>query len=220
MKGMTTDKQPGVADRRAYNQTRLHTTDTEDRSTGTVTTDPQTVLERGSEEARLTGSGVESGTRRDYDKYAEFLNSAFLNLAANDTHDLLNKQGLRVLNKAGDEFTVGGDGTLLLEDESAIMVTLKADSLADKAIHDIITTGSTGISVEEIFNLFPSSVRVQGQPDPYALEHWNDEILKKICEAQIFPKMVDELNYKAVRAVGPTLVNAPGRPGGGVLSPH
>jgi hypothetical protein len=218
--GMTPAKQPDLADRRAYDHTRLDVTATQDHSAGAVVTDPQTTLERTTGEGRLAGSGLRSTDpepAKEYAQYAEFLDSAYLNLAANDIHDYFNERGLKVANRAGNEFVVGGDGTLLLEDESAIEVTLRADSLADQAVHDLITTGTTAIGVDDIFRLFPSTVVVEGKP--YPLQDWNDEIMRQICETEIFPKMADNWSYKGVRAFGRKLVDAPGQPGGGVLTP-
>ncbi|MEN3362025.1 MAG: hypothetical protein V7637_6007 [Mycobacteriales bacterium] len=205
---MTTGRQPGIADRRAYDHTRLHTTAGQDHADTTVGTDPQTTMERGTQEGRFAGSGLRS-TRpepeQEYQAYAKFLNSAYLNLAANDIHDYFNARGLKVQNKAGQEFVVAGDGTLLLEDESAIEVTLRADSMTDDAIRDLVTTGATSIGVEKIFGLFPSTVVVAGKP--YPLERWNDEVMKQICIEEIFPEMAGKLTYKGARLFGKDLLD-------------
>jgi hypothetical protein len=212
---MTTAKQPGIADRRAYSP-RLHTTATQDHAETGLGTDPQGTLERTSGRGRLAGSGVAGGTAKELGDYAAFLNSAYLNLAANDIHDVLNHAGLKVRNKAGTEFVVGGDGTLLLQDAAAIGVTLRADALTDQAIHEIMTFGSTSVTVEQIFDLFPSTVLWQGTA--YPLEQWNDQVLKDICRSDVFPQMVGKLTYKGVRLVGSELLDGPGA-GGGVLGP-
>jgi hypothetical protein len=218
-RGMTTAKQPLIGDRRAYDQTRLHTTASQDRASGSVVTDPQTTLERGDQEGRYAGAGVVSKDpepEREYGDYAEFLNSAYINLAANDIHDEYNGLGLKVANKAGNEFVVGGDGTLLREDGASIEITLRADAMADQAIQDLITTGTTAVAIEDIFSLFPSTVFHEG--NPYPLEKWNDDVVKAYCEKWIFPEMVRKLDYKVVRLVGPKLLTGKG-PGGGVLTP-
>jgi hypothetical protein len=211
---MTTAKQPGIADRRAYSP-RLHTTATQDHAETGLSTDPQGTLERTSQQGRVAGAGVTGGARA-YADYAAFLNSAYLNLAANDIHDVLNHSGLKVRNKAGNEFVVGGDGTLLLEDSAAIEVTLRADALTDQAIHEILTFGSTSVTPEQIFDLFPSTVLYEATA--YPLQQWNDQVLKKICRAQVFPEMAGKLTYKGVRLVGSELLDGAG-PGGGVLGP-
>jgi hypothetical protein len=83
---------------------------------------------------------------------------------------------------------------------------MRADSMTDDAIRDLITTGSTDIPVERIFELFPSTVVMEGTP--YPLERWNDQVVKKICEQEIFPQMADKLTYKGVRLVGSRLLSA------------
>lgn len=217
MKGMTTKAQPGVADRRAYTHTRLNTTASQDRRAGKVATDPQTTLERADQEGRLAGSGVQSKdpeATKEYKQYEEFLNSAYISLAANDIHDFFNHNGLRVQNAAGNEFVVGGDGTLLKEDPSVIEITLKADNLADQAIHEFLTTGTSSVEVKTIFDLFPSQVWAEfdstgpgGQETTVktgflSLEKWNDDVVRKVCETEIFPKMAESFSYKVVRAPG------------------
>jgi hypothetical protein len=230
MKGMTTAAQPGLGDRRAYTKTRLDVTASQDRKNGKVETDPQTTMERADQEGRLAGAGVQSRepeATKEYGQYEEFLNSTYLSLAANDIHDFFNAQGLKVRNAAGDEFIVGGDGTLLNEDPSVIEITLKADNMADQAIHEYLTTGSSSVEVKTIFDLFPSQVWAEfdskGPGDKetivrsgfYPLEQWNDEVVKKVCETEIFPKMAPKWTYKIARIAGKKLVAA-----GGNLTPQ
>jgi hypothetical protein len=229
MKGMTTGAQPGIGDRRAYSHTRLDVTASEDRRSRNVATDPQTTLERADQEGRLAGAGVQSKepeATKEYGQYEEFLNSTYLSLAANDIHDFFNARGLKVRNAAGNEFVVGGDGTLLKEDPSVIEITLQADNMADQAIHEYLTTGTSTIEVKEIFKLFPSEVwaefdREEGDREIvvksgfYPLEQWNDEVVKKVCETEIFPKMAPKWSYKIARIAGKKLVDA-----GGNLTPQ
>ena len=228
MKGMTTAAQPDIADRRAYTP-RLNETASHDRTRGGVVTDPQTTLERADQKGRVAGSGVRSSdpdATEEYGQYEDFLNSSYLSLAANDIHDFFNHGGVRVQNKAGNDFVVGGDGTLLLEDESAIAITLKADNMADQAIHELLTTGTTSVKVEDIFDLFPSKVWVKVDildkdgkivdvtTDFYPLEKWNDDVVKQTCQKEIFPVMAGKWAYKVARAAGPRLIDA-----GGNLTP-
>jgi hypothetical protein len=209
LKGMTTDAQPDVAERHLYTDHRLHTSAAEDKKSGRSGADPQTTSERYSELGVLEGANVKGG-KIGYEDYNEFLNSSYLQLASNDIHDWLNENGLRVGNGAGQSFIVGGDGSLLREDAGAIEVAAQADQLADQAISEIVTTGKTGISQEEIFKLFPTEVYVQfkegEKAKPVPLDQWHDGQLREICETLIFPEMVGNLNYKLVRAVGPKMV--------------
>jgi hypothetical protein len=219
MDRMTTATQPGLAGRHLYADHRLHTSDEEDRAHGSSETDPQTTLERRSDQGRIEGSGVAEG-QMDYEAYSAFLNNSFMQLSSNDIHDLLNKQGLRVTNGNKQKFVVGGDGTLLAEDGSSIQIALEADNKADQAIADIVATGDSAVSQEDIFKFFPTAVIPYGQSDPVPLEQWHDTVLKKICRAEIFPGVVSSLSYTAVRAVGTKMVDAPNdRVGGGLMSP-
>lgn len=227
MDGMTTAAQPGVAGRHLYTDHRLHTTASEDRAHGDTEADPQTTLERPSNAGRLAGSGVKGG-EFDYATFAAFLNSSYIQLSANDIHDRLNLEitkGLGLLVENGEKpprrFALGGDGTLLLEGGSAIDVTLEADSLADKAITDIITTGDTTITQEQIFAYFPIKVLAHADDkEGVPLETWQDSVLKELCEQKVFPDLVGKINYKIVRLVGDKMVDAPNdRIGGGVMSP-
>ena len=119
-------------------------------------------MERPSDAGRLGGSGVQGGSAQ-YQEYNEFLNSSYLQLSTNDIHDYLNEHGLRVKNGAGQFFTIGGDGSLLREDGSAIEVAVAADNKADQAIHELIATGKTSIKPDDIFKLFPNCVVVEGK---------------------------------------------------------
>jgi hypothetical protein len=221
MHGLTTAAQPDVAGRHLYDDHRLHTSASEDEASGSTEADPQTTLERGSDMGRLAGSGVKGG-QFDYQDFAAFLNSSYLQLSANDIHDYLNEHGLRVENDYGHRFVIGGDGTLLLEDGSSIEVNLEADSLADQAITDILTTGDTHIDQDKIFKYFPVKVVLDPKdPDGVPLEKWNDTLLKQICYQRIFPQMASKFDYKLVRIFGAKMVDAPNdRIGGGVMSPQ
>ncbi len=208
LEAMATKRQPDIADRRAYRNPRLHTSASEDRARGRVVTDPQTTLEHADGEGRLAGSGVRSRDpegAKEYGQYEAFLNNAYLSLAANDIHDHFNSEGLIVRNAAGYQFVVGGDGAMLrIQSEEAIGVALQADSLADQAIADILATGATTISVEDIFKLFPSEIVIDGKP--VSLERWNDTDVKAYCIAHIVPEMAKKVDYKIVRAAGRDLV--------------
>ena len=145
---------------------RLHTTASEDRADGRVATDPQTALERSDQEGRLAGSGVRSKDpegEKEFHQYEQFLNSAYLNLAAGEIHDYFNREGLTVTNEAGQQFIVGGDGHMLsIQSEAATLVAIQANTLADQAISEILATGTSSVSVEDIFKLFPSKVVIEG----------------------------------------------------------
>jgi len=213
---MSTKRQPDLANRRAYSKTRLDTSATEDRRSGRVTTDPQTLLERGDQEGRLAGSGLRSKDPEATKEYAEleqFFNSSFLNLAAGEVHDYFNRTGVTVTNAAGQQFLVGGDGAMLrLQSEEAIGVALQANTQADQAISEILASGDTTIDPKAIFDLFPSAVVIDGKAVP--LERWNDEFVRAYAREHVFPGMAERLDYKVVRTFGKRLLE-----NGRVLTP-
>jgi hypothetical protein len=213
--GMSEKKQPDIGNRRTYTDTRLHTSASEDRASGRVVTDPQTALERADQEGRLAGSGVRSKDpegEKEFKQYEAFLNSSFISLAALDIHDYFNRTGVTVTNEAGQQFVVGGDGHMLsIQSEESIGVALEANTLADQAISDLLSSGTTKVEVEDIFKRVPSKVVIEG--DAIGLEKWNDTIVKQYCLKHIFPAMASSGKYKVVRAAGPKLVDD-----GGILT--
>ncbi len=204
---MTTAAQPGIAGRDLYRQPRLHTTISEDRARGTSVADQQTTEERTSGLGRLAGSGVRDwgrGRALAYAEYSEFLNTTYVNLAANAAHDHFNTVGLTVSNKRGERLKIGGDATLLLEsDPAGIQAPFEANQLSDRAIIELLTTGTTSVTVEEIFAYFPNQVEVQGRFVP--LEQWNVTELRRLCFEVIFPSME---SYLIPRAQSPRLIES------------
>lgn len=213
MQHMDTTSQPGISGRDLYTNhggPRLHVTASDDRAAGTTAADPQTTEERQQGMGRLSGSGVRQWNGRGralaYAEYSEFLNSSYLNLAANDAHDVLNAIGLTVRNGNNVDFRVGGDATLLSKsNEIGLRVVLEANQLADKAIDDIVRTGTTAVTVESIFQYFPVAVFVEGHSDPVPLETWNLTFLKDLCFKKIFPH-VQRAQYAPVRWWFPRLL--------------
>jgi hypothetical protein len=207
--GMSEKKQPDIGNRRTYTDTRLHTSASEDRASGRVVTDPQTALERSDQEGRLAGSGVRSKDpegEKEFRQYEAFLNSTFISLAALDIHDYFNRTGVTVTNEAGQQFVVGGDGHMLsIQSEESIGVALEANTLADQAISDLLSSGTTKVEVEDIFKRVPSKVVIEG--DAIGLEKWNDTVVKQYCLKHIFPAMASSTKYRVVRAAGSKLVD-------------
>jgi hypothetical protein len=211
-KDLTERAQPGLAHRSLYKGPRFDTTASQDRATGTSPVDPQTNYERRTGAGRLGGSGVEPGKHgRAYafHEYGELLNDAYANISANNTHDFFNHMGLIVANGRGDRFKVGGDGSFLfLSGDAGIRLPIEANQRSDAAITQLLTTGTTAISMEEIFGYFPVSVEWQGKMLP--LDQWNGPELRKICEDIVFPK-IENWKMKLLRAQFPRLVeNAQG----------
>jgi hypothetical protein len=219
---MGTKQQPGMAGRHLYKPPTGGRTAHDDWARGTDVTDPQTAQERRTRDQRIAGSGVRATKKRtkeqNYEAYLKFLNSTFLGLAAGETHDFFNARGLMVANERGDRMQVGGDSTLLTKSgELGARIVGEAAALSRKAIDDILASGRTQVTVDQIWRLFPTKVwaNVKGAETALPLEQWQDDVLHDICKKHIFPDVVDSFSSKTVRLLSPALSESPvGRRGG------
>ena len=215
MESMDTASQPGIAGRELYGLTPSGKTAQDDQMFGGGFVDPQTLEERASYRDRVAGSGVRAGggatVEQNYQRYLDLLNSAFIQLGAGATHDYFNQRGLSVRNARGDQFTVGGDDTLLSE-SSALGAQLAGEAAhtSQQAIDELLETGTTGITVEQILELVPSVIlwrTAGGGWKDMPLEQWQDDVLHDICIEEIFPDLVDTLSTSTiVRAFSSELV--------------
>ncbi len=224
MENMGTAEQPDMAGRDRYSSPGNAPSLAEEWRAGFAPTDPQTTQERATREQRIGGSGVRASNGRsreyNYESYLQFLNSSFLSLAAGNTHDYFNHRGLYVSNGNGDVLKVGGDNSLLEKsDPKGAEMAAEASKRSQRAIDDLLTKGSTDLSVDAIWRLVPTSVfaapwqdwrsgsmfgtRITGRW--YGLEEWHDEVLHDICIHEIFPDAVDSVSSKAVRLLSPEL---------------
>jgi hypothetical protein len=211
--GMSEAAQPGIAGRHLYGAPLPTGTSEEDRASGKTALDPQTAQERGTYEGRIAGSGVTPTTVRTRDEayqlYLEMLNSSYLQLAAGAVHDWFNERGLSVGNRNGDRMNVGGDDTLL--SRSGKLGAERAGEAAHRsqqAIQELLTEGATGITVEQIFDLVPTSVFVSSDDGErqLSLEQFQDEVVHDLCRETIFPDVVRALTSDAVRHTAPDMV--------------
>lgn len=186
-----------------------------DRLFGNTVADPQTAQERGSREHRVAGSGVTTGAGRskeqNYQAYLRFLNSGFLQLAAGAAHDYLNQRGLTVRNGAGDEFRVGGDDTLMSKsDQAGAEIAGRAAHLSQTAIADLLRTGTTAVTVDEIWSLVPQTILWEDSPGgtkAHSLADFQDSVLHQLCLEKLFPKVISTLSTNtAVRALAADMV--------------
>ncbi|TAM82298.1 MAG: hypothetical protein EPN43_13800 [Jatrophihabitans sp.] len=213
MSSMGTAAQPNLAGQGLYHPPLSAGTPAMDAMLGDTPTDPQTAWERDSHEGRVAGSGVVATPGRtreqNYQAYLKFLNSSFLQLAAGETHDYLNKRGLTVVNDRGDRMTVGGDNTLLTESGAlGARVAAEAAQASHQAIEDLIGTGVTDRTVDKIAALWPTQVWVGGEGGHgVPLQDWHEDVLHDLCRTQIFPGVVDSFNSKVARAAQPGLVD-------------
>jgi hypothetical protein len=218
MATMGTRAQPNIAGQGLYHRPTDAGTPGMDAMLGDTPTDPQTMWERESHSGRVAGSGVVAGRGRtreqNYQTYLRFLNSAFLQLAAGETHDYFNKRGLMVVNDRGDRMRVGGDATLLTESGAlGARIAGEAAQLSQQAIYNLMTAGRTDASVDRIASLWPTKVwveettgRVCRPAHAVPLQDWHEDILHRLCREDIFPDVVDSLNSKVARTASPALV--------------
>jgi hypothetical protein len=189
---MGSAKQQGIAGREYYHRPPTEGPDDEwDRVAGSGPTDPQSAQERSDRGGRESGSGVtgdgEFDREENYQAYLRLLDNAQAQTAAGSVHDYFNEQGLHVTNSDGSlTMTVGGDDSMLAK--SSVLgawAAATAASLSRKMIEDILDTGSSTITFQEIFSYVPTAIVVDGKPMP--LEQWQDQVLHDLCFSKIFP---------------------------------
>jgi hypothetical protein len=206
--------QPGIAGEALYNRPPAEgPADDRDRRAGTGPTDPQSAQERRDRDGRESGSGVvgtdEADREANYQAYLRLLNNAQAQGAAGATHDYFNKIGVTVTNTDGSmTMTVGGDDTMLAK--SGVLGTYAAASAASmsrKMIEDILDTGTSTITFEDIFALVPTAVVVDGAPVPMPLAQWQDQVLHDLCFSTIFPDYYATLKSAIIGAFGSEMMD-------------
>jgi hypothetical protein len=211
---MGSARQPNVAGEELYGRPPTEGPDDDwDRQAGTGPTDPQSAQERRDRDGREAGSGVVGTDRADreanYQAYLRLLNSAQAQGAAGATHDYFNKIGVTVTNTDGSmTMTVGGDDTML--SKSGVLGTYAAASAATmsrKMIEDILDTGTSAITFEDIFAMVPTAVVVAGAPAPMPLAEWQDQVLHDLCFSTIFPDYYSALKSAVIGAFGSEMMD-------------
>jgi hypothetical protein len=184
-----------------------HDTSSGDHLFGGGVADPQTTQERLRREQRVAGSGVTAtrgGSReQNYQAYLRFLNSSFLQKSAGAVHDYFNQHGLTVRNGEGTRFTVGGDDTMLARsDQTGAETAGRAAELSRTAIEQLLRSGTTAITVDQIWALVPQTVvTATGE---MSLGDWQEQALHQLCLNVIFPQLITTLSENTVvRAAGP-----------------
>ena len=192
---MTVTDQPNIAGESLYTQGPTALTHQQNKAaTGTVT-DPQSAQERSSGPGRVAGTGViASGGRtqqQNYQNYLAFLDETQLQLATKAVHDYFNERGLIVQNgEQSIQFAIGGDDTLLTESGAMGIATASvAAQSSQRAIRELLATGTTEVTPERILALVPQWVVPAGK-DPIPLKDWNEKTLRDLCFGEIFRKAV------------------------------
>ncbi|MCO6006907.1 DUF4157 domain-containing protein [Actinoallomurus purpureus] len=198
VQNMTQAIQPGLVDPGLYD---------DPWSGGRFCNDPQTVQEIGSIPGRIAGSGVvaygKASTADAYQNYLTFLAGAISQMASATVHDHFNGASLWASSKESPgPYQIWGDNTLLSKPTGAngATETSTAAQLSRQALIEIVTTGKTSITVEQIFRHFPT--RVGDDPDTVTdLATWAYG-QKKLCQ-DLFPTIKTDIT--AIRYSSPRL---------------
>lgn len=163
---MTTALQPGLSAQGLYNQ----------GNPGDVR-DPQTAEEQAPMQARMNMSGVQGngGTQQQsYLNYLAFLNSTVVQSASGALHDHFNATSLWAASVAQpNAYQLWGDDTMLNGGAGVGFASLTAHQ-SQQSITDILTTGQTATTVQQLFDQFPTQV-ASTQADPLQpLQQWNN----------------------------------------------
>jgi hypothetical protein len=168
IKDMTTDRQPGLAGFGLY-----------DPGYTGPSNDPQTSQEAATLVRRVLGSGLmedkKIGLSATYQNFLTFLTSATAQLGSGQLHDHYNEASVYVSSDQRTKpYLVWGDDTLLTGKDGGqgVWATSTVTQLSQQALHDILTTGETDVSVQFIRGHFPT--RAGTNPDDLSdLKSWN-----------------------------------------------
>ncbi|MEO7260617.1 MAG: hypothetical protein ABI047_05085 [Jatrophihabitantaceae bacterium] len=166
VKLMTTALQPGLSAQALYNQA----------NPGNVR-DPQTAEEQATELARMNMCGVvaNGGTQeQSYLNYLAFLNSTVVQSSSGALHDHFNATSLWVTSVAQPQaFQIWGDDTMLNGGAGVGFASLTAHQ-SQRSIIDILNTGQTATTVQQLFDQFPTQVSSTQAGALQPLQQWNN----------------------------------------------
>jgi hypothetical protein len=123
-------------------------------------------------------------------------------------HDYFNARGLTVVSSDGSQtMTVGGDDTMLAKsDILAGWVAGSAASMSRRMIEETLDTGTSTVTIKDIFGLVPNSIVMPGAP-PMPLDQWQDQVLHDLCFNTIFPEYYSTLKSAVIGAFGSEMVD-------------
>jgi hypothetical protein len=179
-------------------------------------TDPQTIEEQSTRDARLKLTGITAYTPKGegqvdqakaYQQYYSFLSSVIAQMASNALHDKFNERSLYVSSVAHPEkYRVYGDDTLFTKNGSiGAQITADVAHLSQQSIKDLLSNGTTSITTEQLRNNFPTMVANDENTPLVSLEKWaygqekwtineifeSADFLKKRVASQAFPRMLN-----------------------------
>jgi hypothetical protein len=154
---------------------------------GTVT-DPQSVNEALSLDARVALSGVcgESPEQRlrGYVRYLTLLGSSVAQMPAGMVHDYLSKRPLVVADRPdGPRYQIRGDRTMLADGARPLQAAAAAYA-SRRAIEDLLEKGKTDITSGQLFHSMPRYVEADGEL--MSLPRWHEEKLRPLCFEKLF----------------------------------
>jgi len=131
-------------------------------------TDPQTVEEQATYEARLALSGITAYTvdkknvdqKTAYQHYLTFLSSLITQAASNAVHDAFNESSLWVASQSHKTaYEVYGDDTMFTGTNGArgAQITSETAQASQDSINDLLTNGKTNTSTKDLRDRFPTS---------------------------------------------------------------
>ncbi|HUY99899.1 MAG TPA: DUF4157 domain-containing protein [Thermomicrobiaceae bacterium] len=172
--------------------------------------DPQTVQEYATYAERLRASGVVADGGLDqaavYQNYLIFLANAATQISSANVHDYFNDRSLWVSSAAQPTpYEVWGDYTLFSGANGAAGVQQTSDTaeLSQHALLDLLSTGSTSTSVQQIRDRFPTQAGPDGahQQD---LQTWSNG-LRSFCMNETFPGFLPVLKTLLTGIFSPRL---------------
>ncbi|MEA2532270.1 MAG: hypothetical protein QOJ93_81, partial [Actinomycetota bacterium] len=181
IKDMTVAHQPSLGGRWLYNP-----------SYPGPSNDPQTAQEAATVVARILASGVvadgSTPQAQAYQNYLTFLTSAATQLASANLHDHYNEVSAWVSSIAHPAgFEVWGDDTLFTgaNGGEGVQATSETAQMSQQALLDILNTGTTSITTEQIRQHFPTKAG-SSATTLQDLQAWNDS-QKQYCVDTSFP---------------------------------
>jgi hypothetical protein len=151
-------------------------------------TDPESVMEAQTLQARSRRSGVSGQTEAEvaeaYRGYLALLSSSVAQLSTRVVHDHLCERSLIIASRPdGPRYRIRGDGTMHTDEAGAVQAVTAACA-SRQAIADLLSRGETEISSRQIFASMPSLVEVDGVLLP--LREWHDKQLRDLCMEELF----------------------------------
>lgn len=194
VKNMTTSQQPGLSAQALYQMPA---------QTPTVA-DPQTAEDQGTLQGRMNMCGVQADgsttQAQAYQNYLAWLNGVVIQSASGVLHDYFNSKSLWVASTANPQpFQIWGDDTML-NGGDGVRIACETAHQSQQSVVDLLTTGTTNITWNTIFNQFPTSVRM-GDGTMKSLQQWqlSDEV--KNLAWSLFPAV----HYWVLRLLQPRI---------------